>query len=69
MSATERDPLYQVWATRTDTGEMVPIPFFPRVIKEVADRFVSDVREQIRVGNEKRFADPQALAHLTSLKI
>ena len=56
--------LFQVWAIRTDTGELVPVPWFPRVEKEVAVQFVDTMRTQITLGNEKRFSDPQALAHL-----
>ena len=65
MSACE--PLYQVWAISTATGELIVVPFFPRVIRDVADHFVQTMREQIRLGNEKRFAEPQALAHLSIL--
>jgi hypothetical protein len=61
------DPLFQVWATRTDTGELVPVPFFPRVVRQVADEFVTTMRAQIATGNEKRFAEPQALVHLSTL--
>lgn len=67
MSAIKRDPLYQVWATRTDTGELVVVPCFPRVIREVADEFVTTMRAQIVAGNEKRYAEPQALAHLSTI--
>ena len=67
MSASERDPLYQVWAIRTDTGELAVVPYFPRVIQEAADEFVSTMRTQIALGNEKRFTEPQALAHLSTL--
>jgi hypothetical protein len=58
------DQLYQVWAKDKRTGDLVPMPMFPRVIKQVADHFVSVVKEQIAKGNCKDYEDPQALMHI-----
>lgn len=63
---TKREPLYQVWATETKTGQLVPVPMFPRVMKEVADEYVGTMESMIKLGHEKRYADPQALVHLAS---
>jgi hypothetical protein len=60
----QREPLYQVWATERTTGQLVVVPFFPRIAKEVADEFASTMRMQISLGNEKRYSDPQALLHM-----
>jgi hypothetical protein len=64
---TQREPLYQVWATETATGKLVAVPFFPRVRQEAADEFVASMVSMIRLGKEKRYADPQALPHLGEL--
>lgn len=56
--------LYQVWATETKTGQLVAVPFFPRVMQEAALKFVQDMNSQIRKGREKRYADPVAMLHL-----
>lgn len=62
----KREPLYQVWATETKTGQLVAVPMFPRVIKESAENFVQTMKDQIALGNEKRYVEPQALLHLPS---
>lgn len=62
----KREPLYQVWATETKTGQLVAVPMFPRMIKEAAENFVQTMKDQIALGNEKRFVEPQALLHLPS---
>lgn len=56
-----KDPLYQVWATERETGKMVPVPFFPKVIAEAADVFVGKMAEMIAVGKERRYIDPRAV--------
>lgn len=61
----QREPLFQVWATETKTGNLVAVPMFPRVIKEAAEGFVSDMKRMIQQGHEKRYSDPQALEHLS----
>ena len=63
MRDTE-EPLYQVWATETKTGQLVPVPFFPRAIKDAVTVFQLEMRRMIREGKEKRYADPQVLVHL-----
>ena len=60
----KREPLYQVWAIETKTGNMVPMPYFPRIAKEQAEEWVALVREHIMNGNVKDWSDPQALLHL-----
>lgn len=62
----KREPLYQVWATETKTGQLVAVPFFPRVMKQVADEYVSTMDSMIKLGKETRYAEPQALVHLSS---
>lgn len=62
----KHEPLYQVWAIETKTGNLVPFPFFPRVMKDVADEYVSTVKSMIVAGHEKRYTEPQALIHLAS---
>ena len=61
---TKREPLYQVWATEVETGNQVPMPFFPRVMKEVAEEYAATVRMMIATGKEKRYSDPMAVLHL-----
>ena len=56
-----REPLYQVMATEVSTGELVAMPMFPRIGKEVAEEFAATVRTMILQGKEKRYADPQAV--------
>lgn len=63
----KREPLYQVWATETKTGKMVPIPHFPRIGKEQAEAWAALVREHIDKGNVKDYADPKAVIHLGQL--
>ena len=60
-----REPLYQVMATETSTGNLVPMPMFPRIGKEAAEEFVATVRTMIVQGKEKRYADPHAALLLT----
>jgi len=60
----KREPLYQVWATETKTGQLVPMPMFPRVMLETAEEYVSTVKAMISTGKEKRYTEPQALRHL-----
>ena len=62
-----KEPLHQVWATEIKTGNLVPVPFFPRVAKQVADEYVVTMQSMIKLGKEKRYADPQALPHLGML--
>jgi len=62
-----REPLFQVWATETKTGQLVAVPFFPRVMKEVAEEYVATMKSMISLGKEKRYADPQALPHLGTI--
>lgn len=61
---TKRAPLYQVWATEVQTGQLVAVPFFPRVMQEVADEYVATMKSMISLGKEKRYVEPQALPHL-----
>lgn len=63
---TKREPLYQVWATETKTGNLVAVPYFPRAMKEVTEEWVATMKGMIALGNEKRFTDPQSLVHLAS---
>ena len=63
-AVAEKEPLYQVWATEVRTNKLVAVPFFPRVAKTGAEKFAGTMREQIAKGNEKRYADPQALLHI-----
>jgi hypothetical protein len=60
----QREPLYQVWATERATGNLVVVPFFPRIAKEIAEEYASTMRLMIAQGNEKRYSDPQALLHM-----
>ena len=62
----KREPLYQVWAEETKTGKMVAVPIFPRALKENVEEWVGLMQEQIRLGNEKRYSNPQAALHLTT---
>jgi len=62
MEATvKREPLYQVHAEETKTGKLVAVPMFPRAMKESTEEWVGLMREQIRLGNEKRYVNPQAV--------
>jgi len=63
----QREPLYQVWAVETKTGKPVPVPFFPRMKKEVVEEYAATMRMQIALGNEKRYSDPKAVLHLGDL--
>jgi hypothetical protein len=63
---TKREPLYQVWAEETATGQLVPAPMFPRVAKEVADEFASTMAMMIACGKEKRYNQPQVLLHIST---
>lgn len=65
MDDVKREPLYQVWATETKTGKLVPAPMFPRVMKEVAEEYVATMKSMIMAGHEKRYTEPQALIHLS----
>lgn len=60
----KREPLYQVWAIETKTGNMVPMPQFPRIGKEQAEEWAALVRTHISNGNVKNYSDPKALLHL-----
>ena len=60
----QREPLYQVWATHIETGTMVPVPMFPRVVKPAAEEFAAKMRQMIMLGHEKRYSDPVVSAHL-----
>lgn len=64
MEIQQREPLYQVWAIELATKKLVPVPFFPRIAKEVAEEFASNMRMMIAAGKEKRYSDPQALVHI-----
>jgi|GEM_PF-4241103 hypothetical protein len=55
---------YQVWVEDTKTGELIPCPFFPRAVREVADQWADEVRLMISAGKEKRFSNPQVLLHV-----
>lgn len=66
MDAQKKEPLYQVWAEETKTGQLVPVPMFPRVMKETAEELAATMKEMILLGHEKRYANPQALIHLAS---
>ena len=59
----QKQDLYQVWATETKTGEFVPVPFFPRMIKPAVEQFAFTLRQQINLGRETRYADPQVVIH------
>lgn len=59
-----REPLYQVWAEETETGKLVPVPFFPRIGRESAEEFASLMRQMIAQGKETRYSQPQAVLHL-----
>lgn len=59
--------LYQVWGIRKADGNFVPLPMFPRVMKEVADEYVATVKSMINLGKETRFTEPQALLSLGNL--
>lgn len=63
----KRELLYQVWATETATGQLVAVPFFPRVAKEVAEEYAATMKGMISLGKEKRYSDPHALPHLSVL--
>lgn len=65
----QREDLYQVWATETNTGQLVVVPMFPRVAKEAAEQFVETMQNMISTGKEKRYADPQALMHMPQFGI
>lgn len=60
----KREPLYQVWAIEVATGNLVPVPFFPRIAKQVAEEFALTMRLMIAQGKEKRYSDPKALLHI-----
>jgi hypothetical protein len=64
---TGREPLYQVWAIDTKTGQLVPVPFFPRVMKRTAEEWVSLMKMAIATRDYKDFADPRALLHMGNL--
>jgi len=57
---TKREPLYQVYAEETKTGNLVAVPMFPRAMKVNTDEWVNLMEEQIRLGNEKRYVKPQS---------
>ena len=65
MDNAQKAPLYQVWATETATGKPVPVPFFPRMAKEVVEEYASCMRMAIASGNEKRYSNPEVLQHLS----
>lgn len=56
-----REPLYQVCAENTQTGQLMVIPFFPKVSQPAATGFADTVAKMIACGKEKRFANPRAL--------
>ena len=62
-----REPLYQVWATETKTGKLVPVPYFPRAMKPVAEEWVSLMKQAIASGKYTAYSDPKALLHLATL--
>ena len=64
MDAQKKEPLYQVWAEDTKTGKLVAAPMFPRAVKELVEEWGNIMREQIRLGNEKRYIDPQVVLHI-----
>lgn len=57
-----KEQLYQVWATDTATGQLIPI--FPKATKEAVEQWVSVVNEQIRLGKCKALSDPHVAAHI-----
>ena len=61
---TKREPLFQVYAEETKTGKLVAVPMFPRALKVNAEEWVGLMQEQIRLGNEKRYVNPQVALHL-----
>lgn len=63
----KREQLFEVWAERTDTGQLVQVPFFPRIGHEAAEEFASLMRKMIAEGKEKRFSNPQLVPHLGKL--
>jgi len=56
-----RKPLYQVCAENTQTGQLMAIPFFPKVNQTAATILADTVARMIACGKEKRFANPRAL--------
>lgn len=60
----KNEPLYQVWATEIQSGKLVPMPMFPRVMKDVADEYASTVRMMIAAGKETRYKDPESILYL-----
>jgi len=61
----KREPLYQVWATETKTGNLVPMPFFPRIEKGQAEVWAQLARDKIREGKLKEYSDPHIALHLS----
>lgn len=57
---TKREPLYQVYAEETKSGNLVAVPMFPRAMKVNTDEWVNLMEEQIRLGHEKRYVKPQS---------
>ena len=64
-NASGREPLYQVWATDTETGKPVPVPYFPRMRQDVVEEFAATMRMMIAAGKEKRYSNPEALRHIS----
>ena len=65
MKETVRhEPLYQVYAEEVKTGQLVAVPMFPRAMKAATEEWVGLMLEQIRLGNEKRYANPQVALHI-----
>ncbi len=62
----KREPLYQVWAEETATGNLVAVPMFPKALKDNCEEWAGLMIEQIRLGNEKRYSNPQAALHFPS---
>ena len=66
-SGIKREPLYQVWAEDTETGQLVVVPYFPRIAQAVAEEWVGLMNQAISSGKLKKYANPKAILHLGNL--
>lgn len=65
MAETKRQhELYQVYATEKSSGELIPVPWFPRANKEACEGWCETIKLMIASGKENRYADPQVIVYL-----
>lgn len=61
--ALKREPLYQVNVEETKTGQLRAVG--PAMLKEACEQFAHAIRQQIALGREREWSNPQVIRVFT----